>query len=120
MIHIIFVIVAGFSICAKDMEEYKAESRFLILRIVPGDKSAKLYLAGKKSAELSLQKDTQLLSVTAFDDSKKTETLKFSGEGDQYIIENLPQWKKPYQIKVKAQVKGLPEELHVKVGNQKP
>ncbi len=96
-----------------------AEGRLLVLKVVPGESTIKLFFAGKKAAELDLAKDHKLLSVTAFQRGKK-ETLNFRNLGDVYEITNLPSWKEPYSLGVKSEVRGTVEEIKVQIRNQKP
>lgn len=94
--------------------EYTAQSRLLIVRVVPGDKTAKLYLAGKKAGELDLKKESRVLSITAFG-AKKTEELVFKGEGEFYEIQNLPSWREPYELSIRAETRGIQEEVKVPI-----
>lgn len=96
--------------------EYSAEGRMLVLKVVPGDKSAKLFFFGKKSAELDFNKDHKLLSVTATS-AGKTETLTFKKNPDSYEVLNLPQRYKPYELKVKSEVRGKIEDLKIQIPN---
>lgn len=96
-----------------------AEGRLVVLKIVPGDKSLKLFFAGTKTAELDFNKNHKLLSVTAFKDGQK-ETLHFTNRGDSYEVTELPKMKVPYSLGVKSEVRGKVEELKVEIKNHKP
>ena len=94
--------------------QYTAEGRLLTVKLVPGDKTAKLFFVGKKVADLNFQKDHKLLSVTAIGSNKK-EILKFTGTGDSYEVSELPKWKAPYELTLKSELNGQFEELKVKI-----
>lgn len=95
-----------------------AEGRLVVLKIVPGEGTLKLFFAGIKTAELDFAKDHKLLSVTAFKGGKK-ETLKFRNMGDSYEVMDLPPWEKPYSLGVKSEVRGKVEELKVEIKTKK-
>ncbi|KHD88378.1 MAG: hypothetical protein OM95_09590 [Bdellovibrio sp. ArHS] len=99
--------------------QFGAEGRLLILKVVPGDRTAKLFFVGKKAAELDFNKDHKLLSVTALKNGQ-TETLQFKNNGDSYEVFGLPGGKEPYSLGVKSEVKGKVEELKVKIQPAKP
>ncbi|WP_415063198.1 hypothetical protein [Bdellovibrio sp.] len=99
--------------------QFGAEGRLVILKVVPGDRTAKLFFVGKKAAEIDFTKDHKLLSVTAFKDGQ-TETLKFKNNGDSYEVLDMPGWKGPYSLGVKSEIKGKVEELKVKIQPSKP
>ncbi len=98
---------------------YMAQGHLLVLRVVPGDKSLKLFFAGKKAGELDLKKDHVVLSVTAMG-GKKQETLRFKENGEAYDVLDLPAWNEPYDLSVKSRVRGKVEELKVKMPAAKP
>lgn len=102
-----------------DDPNYMAQGRMLILRVVPGDKSLKLFFLGKKAGELDMKKDHLVLSITATG-NKKQEVLKFKESGEAYEVSELPKWNEPYDLSVKSQVKGTVEELKVKIPAKKP
>lgn len=123
ILSVVFILSSSLSTWAQgerpDRPEYLAQSRLLTLRVVPGDKNAKLYFAGQKVAGMDWRKDHQVLEITALT-SKKTETLQFNREGDAYVIPQLPNWNEPYDLVVKSQTKGQVENIHVKIKNKKP
>lgn len=94
--------------------QYTAEGRMLTVKLIPGDKAAKLFFVGKKVADLDFQKDHKLLSIVAISNDKK-EVLKFTGTGDSYEVADLPKWKTPYELSLKSELKGQVEEIKVKV-----
>jgi hypothetical protein len=112
-------LLAGAQKPPPDDPNYMAQGRLLILRVVPGDKSVKLFFAGTKAAELDLKKDHTLLSVTA-SGKKKSEILKFKETGEAYEVSTLPTWKEPYELSVKSSIRGQVEELKVKMPATKP
>lgn len=99
--------------------QFGAEGRLVILKVVPGDRTAKLFFIGKKAVTLDFQKDHKLLSVTALKDGQK-ETLKFRNNGESYEVLNMPAWRDPYSLDVKSEVRGKVEELNVKIVPTKP
>jgi hypothetical protein len=80
-----------------------------------GDKSIKLFLVGKETAKINLDKDTKLLEVTAFKDDSTTEVLKFEPGKGYYTIKALPEWENPYTLKMRAKVKGAEESVQLKM-----
>ncbi|MGZ3786754.1 MAG: hypothetical protein ACXVC3_19605 [Bdellovibrio sp.] len=94
--------------------QFGGEGRLIILRVVPADKTAKLYFVGKKAAEIDFNKDHKLLSVTALSGGK-SETLQFKNTGDAYEVLNVPSEKGPYELSVKSEVKGKIEDIKVKI-----
>lgn len=96
-----------------------AEGRLVVLKVVPGESTVKLFFAGTKAVELDFAKNHKLLSVTAFKGGQK-ETLKFRNMGDSYEVTDLPKWKEPYSLGVKSEVRGKVEELKVEIKTQKP
>lgn len=98
---------------------YMAQGHLLVLRVVPGDKTLKLFFAGKKAGEVDLKKDHMILSVTATG-GKKQESLKFKESGEAYEVVDAPAWNEPYDLSVKSRVKGKFEELKVKIPAPKP
>ncbi|MGZ3768856.1 MAG: hypothetical protein ACXVCP_05125 [Bdellovibrio sp.] len=99
--------------------QFGGEGRLVILRVVPGDKTAKLYFIGKKAAEFDFNKDHKLLSVTALSNGK-SETLQFRNKGDSYEVLNVPSEKGAYELNVKSEIKGKVEDIKVKVQTPKP
>lgn len=99
--------------------QFGGEGRMIILRVVPGDKSAKLYFLGKKAAEIDFNKDHKLLSVTAFSEGKR-ETLQFKNNGDSYEVMDVPSEKGSYELDVKSEVRGKVEDIKVKIQTVKP
>lgn len=99
--------------------EFASEGRLMILRVVPKDKGAKLFFAGRKAADFDFKKDHKLLSVTAMRGEQK-EVLQFEKQGDGYQVTNMPTWNEGYTLDVKSEVKGKVEEHNVKIKTSKP
>ena len=99
--------------------EYTTQSRFLVLRIVPKDKSAKIFLTGQEALNIDLKKEAKIISVTLLKNQKK-EILHLEGDGDTYEIQGIPTGPGAYEIGVKTEVRGTQEEMKVIVPNAKP
>lgn len=99
--------------------QFGGEGRMIIVRVVPGDKTAKLFFLGKKQAEIDFTKDHRLLSVTALSGGK-SEMLQFKNTGDSYEVLNVPTGKGPYELDVKSEIKGKVEDIKVKIRPKMP
>lgn len=114
----IFMLLSGVAIAQEPPRpgdpQFGGEGRMLILRVVPKDKTAKLYFLGKKSAEINFNKDHKLLSVTALSNGKR-ETLQFKNTGDSYEVLNVPSDKGIYELDVKSEVRGKIDDIKVKI-----
>jgi hypothetical protein len=99
--------------------QYRVESNLIILRFVPADKTAKIFLAGKKFAELDFNKDAKVLSVVMLNDTKK-EILQLNRAGDFYEVESAKAFPESYQIIVNTEIRGKYQEIKLKVKNAKP
>lgn len=53
---------ANAQVSGNGIAEYSAQGNLVILRIVPGDKVIKLFIVGRKAAELDFKKDAEALS----------------------------------------------------------
>ncbi|GEM_PF-5507167 len=93
------------------------EGRLVMVRVVPGDKTAKLFFVGKKAAEIDFKKDHKVLSITAFSDGK-SEELRFKSTGESYEVFGTPN--KPYDLNVKSEIRGKVENIKVNVSPTKP
>lgn len=94
-------------------KSYEGEGRLVIFRIVPGDKSAKLYLVGKKAADLDFRKDVRLLSITATKPGGSREELRFEESGDSYLVTPFPE-SHDLTFEVKAETRGKKENIRLK------
>lgn len=99
--------------------QFWTEGRLLVLKVVPGDKSAKFFFAGKKMANIDFKKDHKLLSITAIN-KDKVETLQFKDNGESYEVTKMPSWKGAYELNVKSEVRGSVEDLKIKLNLEKP
>lgn len=97
-----------------DPPEYTGQGKLIIVRIIPGDKTAKLFLLGKKTAEVNLKKEAKLLSVF-LNSSGSTEELRVNNRGDYYEVNNLPRSTIPYVLSIRANVNGETENIKVQV-----
>ncbi len=97
--------------------EYLGSGRLLTIRIVPADRTAKLYVVGKKAAQIEIGKDYQVIEITALN-KKQNETLEFRRDGEAYVISNLPKWNEPYDLKVRAETRGQKDEVKVRIDKQ--
>lgn len=98
--------------------QYVAEGQLISLRIVPGDRTAKIFLIGQKRAEVDLRSDAKILSV--FLEEKPNEVLMISDKGRYYEVQGVPSAGKPYQLSIRAKVGKQTEDLHVRVNPTKP
>lgn len=94
----------------------RAEGKMLIFQIVPQDKTAKLFVLGKKQAELNF-KDTKILKITAFN-KEKTEILQFKDDGSTYTITNWPSWKNDFELNISAQYQKQKEDVKLQIKGQ--
>ena len=92
---------ANAQVSGNGIAEYSAQGRLVILRIVPGDKVAKLFILGKKAAELDLKKDAKVLSVF-LNSGGSSEELRINNRGDYYEVRGLPKREIPYELSVKT------------------
>ena len=111
--------LASAQVSGNGIAEYSAQGKLVVLRIVPGDKVAKLFILGKKKAELDLKKDTKIISVF-LNSENKSEELRINNRGDYYEVRGLPKHQTPYELSVKTAVKGEKEEVTFKINMQKP
>lgn len=99
--------------------QFGGEGRLIILTVVPGESTAKLYFIGKKAADINLKKDHKLVSVTAFSNGKREELrFKTISGGNSYEVLNVPA-ATPYQLDVRSEIRGKVEDIKVNV-NKKP
>lgn len=93
----------------------EGQGSLVVLRMELANKKAKLFIVGKKSAELDLSKDAKVLQITAFHHSGKKEELQFSPDTGFYSITKLPNWSEPFSLQVKTQVKDQVEQIKLNV-----
>lgn len=92
---------------------YTASGNMLIFRAVPRDKTIKLYLLGRESAEMNFQKDAKLVSVTLLEKGQKR-NLEFRPVGSHYEIIGAPS-KGKYDLELKAEVQDRPENATLSI-----
>lgn len=95
---------------------YTASGNMVVFRAVPRDKTVKLYLIGKESAEMNFQKEAKLVSVTILEKGNKR-NLEFKSVDGHYEISGAPS-KGKYNLELKAEVKNQPEQATISI--QKP
>jgi hypothetical protein len=96
------------------LPQYKSEAKLFTIFVVPKDKTAKIFFAGKEAAKIDFEKDHKVLEITAFQKGR-SETLAFDKNGDTYIISNLPSWKEPYELQIKSETRGELEQTKIKI-----
>ena len=91
---------------------FEGEGRMLLLRYVPGDRSAKLYVMGRKTAEADFDlKKVKIVSVQALREGR-TESLKFEGAGEEYTIQSTPK-SLGKSLRVNVLVEGEEDEVTI-------
>jgi hypothetical protein len=108
-----------FAVNPSEIPEYTHQGNLVTIRVVPKDRSAKIFIVGHKAAEMNFKDDAQILSVSVLKKNRK-ETLQLNRQGDFYEVQGLPEGEKPYQLMIKAAVKGQTEEVKVNIPTQKP
>ena len=98
---------------APDKRALMAQGQLMSVKVVPADKSAKLYILGKKAAESKPSIRPKLLQVTAFNKDEEEE-LHLTPEGEYYTVSN-PKLKRPYSLRVRAKVEEKEEKFEIKV-----
>lgn len=101
------------------VSEFNGQGKLVILRIVPGDKVAKLFVLGKKTAELDLKKDAKVLSVFLKNGATQEE-LRINNQGDFYEVNGLPEETPSYVLSIKTKVKNQIEDIKIHVQNKIP
>jgi hypothetical protein len=103
----------------RDNVEYLSQGRLLNVRIVPGQKSVKIFIAGNKITDLSYNKDHKLLEVTATNPDQQKQVLQFTKDGDAYVISKLPEWDNNYELNLRAETRGQVEEHKIQIKGSK-
>lgn len=98
--------------------EYTASGKLLILRVVPQDRTAKIFVVGSKIAEVDLKRDTKILSVHLRD--PETETLQLNSRGEYYEVNGIPNKGQPYKLSIKARVRDQSEVIPVVIQPKVP
>ena len=95
--------------------QYMAQSSALLIRYYPGAKNGKVFLFGKKAADINLNQNARLISVTLLGSGKKEE-LKMSREGDGYLIQPVNAFPQKYELDLRAEVRGELQQMKIQVG----
>lgn len=93
-------------------KQFESEGRMIVFRLVPGDKSAQLFLVGRKAGELKAG-DARLTSVRV-ESGARSEELRFREDGTSYLISPFPK-SKDVTLSLKAEVRGQPEHAKIRV-----
>lgn len=99
--------------------QYVIENKMLVLRFVPMDKKAKVFITGNKVADIDFNKDAKLISVVMLSQSR-SETLQVNRQGDYYEVQRSSSFPETYQLVFKTKVRGKTQELNLKVDATKP
>lgn len=100
-------------LAARDKRALMAQGQLMSVQVVPAEKSAKLYVLGKKTLETKPAIKPQILQVTAFNAGEEEE-LPVKPEGDYYTVKN-PKIKQPYSLRVRTQLDKQVEKFEIKV-----
>ncbi len=98
-----------------DKRALMVQGQVLSLRIIPADKTAKIFVMGKKVLEAK----PKLLQVTAFDKNNHEE-LHLTQQEDHYTVTNPQHLEKPYKLKIRAQYNKSEEKFEVEVPSKMP
>ena len=102
-----------------DHPEFLGQGKLVILRIIPGDKTAKLFIVGRKAAELDLKKEAQILSVF-LNSSNSQEELRVNNRGEFYEVSGMPNRTSPYVLSVKTKVNDHIEDIKINIKTKMP
>jgi hypothetical protein len=95
---------------------YTSSGNMIVFRAVPKDKTIKLYLIGKESAEVNFEKDSKLLSVSLLEKGGKSRNLEFKPSPKGYYeISGAPTTGK-YDLELKAEVLSKPDAAVISIG----
>ena len=94
-------------------ESYEAEGRLVLFQFVPGDKFARIYLAGKEAAKVNFDSKSKLVSVTLFQKGKK-QSVPFKSMENYYQLETVPH-ADPYELEMEATVDGKPDKVRMTI-----
>lgn len=100
-------------LAAPDKRALMAQGQLMSVRVVPADKTAKLYILGKKVVQTGPKIRPRILQVTAFNQDQEEE-LHLTPEGDYYTVSN-PKLSKPYSLRVRAQLAHEEEKFEISV-----
>lgn len=119
ILFLIFLLATSQTVFSQgNIPEYTTQKGLVVLRVVPKDRTAKIFLAGHQAAVLDLKKDAQLLSVTVIKGDQK-QKLELRANGEFYEVKNLPE-QKPYELEFQVQVQNKPQQMRLKIDSTKP
>lgn len=98
-----------------DNPEYLAHSRLVTIRVVPAGKSAQIFIAGNRAADLDFKNTNKLLQITAVSPNRRREVLEFQPNGQSYVVPKLPDWEEGFQLYVKTESRGKVEETKIPI-----
>lgn len=93
---------------------YIAQSSTLLIRFYPGAKTGKVFLVGKKAADLDLNKQAKLISVTLFNQGRREE-LKMSRDGSAYLLEPTKPFPPKYELQLETELHGELQQMQIQV-----
>lgn len=114
IILVLLISSASYAVNPREVPEFTQQGSLITLRVVPKDRTAKIFIVGHKAAAIELQKDAQVTRVLLVDNEKK-ETLSLNDQGDYYEVSGLPDHGQPYQLMVQTRVKGKIEEVKIDI-----
>lgn len=103
-----------------DYRPLMIQGQLTSIRIVPGDKSMKLFVLGKKAVDIKPPTEfrPEIIKVTAFSKDSQ-EDLKLTPEGEYYTV-TPPKWQNPYSLRIETKLNEQLEKLEVKLPARKP
>jgi len=107
------LIFAASAASAGPEKQIDSEGRLVVFRIVPGDKSAQVFLMGRKAGELTVDPKARLLSVRAISPSG-AEELHFREDGGSYLVTPLPK-SNDLTLSLSAEIDGQKENAKIRV-----
>lgn len=93
----------------------EGQGSVLAMRLVLGEKSAKIFFVGSEVAKLGFEKDAKILQITAFNPNGTKEELRFVPGQGFYTIQNMPAWPENYMLEVKAKYKEKNDKVQLKI-----
>lgn len=96
-------------------KEYTAKGQLATIRVVPGNKTAQIFLVGKEAVSMDLKNEPKIISVTLLQKQKRRQ-LELNQEGEAYVVKNLPgKGTEPFELLIQTQLRTQKEEVKVKV-----
>jgi len=108
------LLISPFQSGAYDVErtqkEFIGSSNLVVVKVVPRDRKAEVFLTGIKAAELS----PQLVSVTLFD-GPQSKPLQFRMSESRYELDLPPRKTKSYDLEFETETQGKKERIKVSI-----